>query len=539
MTTITIDPVTRIEGHLKIELETEDDTVKSAKNTATLFRGFENIVVGRDPRDCATILSAICGVCHSDHHIVSVRAVENAAGVTEYTDNYANEKTDLPLNAILSRNIIQGANTLYSHAAHILVLTGPDYRLFGLLDALSQSVVVNNYADLLKWVIIPAQQLMHQIITLLGGKTPHQRGSIPGGNPVKPDIAVIGQILERVSELRKITDLAVPPIWNFVTERALILAGLGTGTGNYVSMGMQPDPTTGNGTSKVPYIFKRGAILDSSPSKLGAIEPFDPDNLTENVEKSWYDQPGTLKVFEEEPPKPDMSISGAYSWAKSPLYKGKACEVGPLSRVLVSGIYQTLGEAIHSIIPDVPGLPLNPMGSVFDRTVARALELVALVGSDNTTKNLEVLGEPLNLSLVDVLTALGLRTAEYNGLMDKWIKSLEPGKPSYMRLDVPGDREGIGLWEAPRGSLFHWIRIKGGKTDNYQVIAPTTWNVHPDGPLEKALVGTPIDQGVEDPALGDMYLRKIAWVVRSFDLCLACTVHAIHADGSKSILEFP
>ncbi len=536
---IVIDPVTRIEGHMRIELETEDNHVITAKNTATLYRGFENIVQGRDPRDCAPILSAICGVCHTDHHLDSVRAVENASGTLEYVDGYANDKTDLPLNAVLNRNIIQAANTLYSHAAHLLVLAGPDYKLYGLLDALSKSLVVNSYADLLKLVILPAQRLMHQTITLLGGKTPHQRGAIPGGTPVRPDISVVASTLERFRELRKITDLAAPIIWNFVTSRALVLAGLGAGTGNFLSMGMQPDPTSSSGTSKMPYIFSRGVVLNSSTQKLGAIEPFDPRNITENVDKAWYDQAGTQSVFDEAPPKPDMSKAGAYSWAKSPLYRGQPCEVGPLSRVIAAGIYQKLGEVIHGIVPEVPGLPLNPMGSVFDRTVARALEVVALTGSDNTTKNLEVLGMPLNLSLVDVLTALGLKTETYNGLAEKWILSLDLGKPAYTKIDVPSDKEGIGLWEAPRGSLFHWIRIKGGKTDNYQIIAPTTWNVHPDGPLEKALVGTPIDKDSKDPALGNMYLRKVSWVVRSFDLCLACTVHTIDADGSKAVLEFP
>jgi Ni,Fe-hydrogenase I large subunit len=538
MSKITIDPLTRIEGRLKIELETDNEKVKSAKNTSILFRGLENIVVGRDPKECAPILSAICGVCHSDHHIASVRAVENAAQVTEYKDDYANEGTHLTLNALLSRNIIQGANTLYSHLAHILMLAGPDFGLFGLLDVLRQSVVINNYADLLKWVVIPAQRLMHQIITLLGGKTPHQRGSIPGGNPVRPDTGTIEQIMERVLELRKITDVTIPFIWNFVTERTSTLAALGSGTGNFLSMGMQPDPTT-SGTSHIPYIFKRGVILDSTTAKLGATAPFNPESITENVDKSWYDQAGTLKVFEEEPPKPDMSKAEAYGWTKSPMYEGKACEVGPLSRGLVSGIYQKLGEIIHENIPDFSGLPLNPLGSVFDRTVSRALEVVALTGSDNTSKNLRVLGAPLNLSLSDVLTTLGLKTTEYNGLMEKWIKSLLPGKPSYIAPDIPSDGEGIGLWEAPRGSLFHWIRISGGKTSNYQVIAPTTWNVHPDGPLEKALVDTPIDLGVEDPTLGKMYLRKVSWVVRSFDLCIACAVHTFNADGSKCILKFP
>jgi Ni,Fe-hydrogenase I large subunit len=155
---------------------------------------------------------------------------------------------------------------------------------------------------------------------------------------------------------------------------------------------------------------------------------------------------------------------------------------------------------------------------------ARAVELVALIGSNNTTPNLQVLGKPLNVSLVDVLKLLGL---PQNGLMETWLGAMQVGAPAYTPYQNPQDAEGIGLWEAPRGSLFHWIRIKSQKTDDYQVIAPTTWNVSPNGPLEGALVGTPVGQTGTSADL-----RPAAYVVRSFDLCLACTVHAVDARGN-------
>jgi Ni,Fe-hydrogenase I large subunit len=527
MTKVVIDPVARIEGHMKLELDVDDTShkVSSAKCSATMFRGFETIVLNRDPRDCAPILSAICGVCHSDHHIASVRAVENAAGMTQYINNYANEQTSLPKNAVLSRNIVLGSDWSYSHAAHLLALAGPDYNLYGLLGALKQSVVVNNYADLLKWVILPAQGYMHQIITLWGGKAPHQRGAVPGGNPVRPTADVITQTKAKLSDFRKILDVAAPIIWNYVTANAATLAGLGVGNGNFISMGAFQDPTTSAGTSSMPSVEPRGVILSPKTTP----DPFDPTKITEDTTLSWYNQPASVPVIGEQTPVPDMTKSGAYSWGKSPRYNGVAAEVGPLSRVYVAGIYPKLGQVIHSILPAVPGLPLNPKGSVFDRMVARALELVALIGSNNTTKNLQVLGQPLNVSLVDVLTALGLPT---NGLMDSWLNAMEVGAPSYTPYTGATDAEGIGLWEAPRGSLFHWIRIKSSKVDDYQVIAPTTWNVTPNGPLEGALVGTPVGQTgtVED-------LRPTAYVVRSFDLCLACTVHAVDAKGNDRYIR--
>jgi Ni,Fe-hydrogenase I large subunit len=170
------------------------------------------------------------------------------------------------------------------------------------------------------------------------------------------------------------------------------------------------------------------------------------------------------------------------------------------------------------------------MGSVFDRMVARAVELVALIGSNNTTKNLQVLGKDLNLSLVDVLNALKLPQA---GLMATWLNAMDVGAPSYNpAYSNPNQAEGIGLLEAPRGSLIHWINIKNQKTDNYQVIAPTTWNVCPGGPMETSLVGTPVGSaGTDDD------LRPAAYVIRSFDLCLACTVHTVDARGNDRYLK--
>jgi hydrogenase large subunit len=527
MTNVVIDPFTRVEGHLRVELTVDDTTnrVTSGKCIGSLYRGFENIVLNRDPRDCAPILSAICGVCHSDHHIASVRALENSVGMIKYTNNYANEQTTLPKNAVLARNVVLGADWTYSHAAHILVLAGPDYQLYGLLTALQQSVVVNNYADLLHWVIIPAQQYMHQIITLWGGKAPHQRGSIPGGNPVRPTSEVIEQTRMRINQFRSILDIAAPIVWNYLTSNALELSSLGPGTGNFISMGAFPDPTTSAGTDNMPLTIPRGFI--SYPNTTP--ESFDPANITEDVSQSWYDQTTMSPVIGEQSPVPDMSKSGAYTWGKAPQYKGLATESGPLAREYVSGVYPKLGQVIHSIIPDVPGLPLNPKGSVFDRMVARAVELVALVGSNNTTKNLQVLGNPLNLSLVDVLNALGLPQV---GLMDYWLQGMDVGGSTYTPYENPSSAQGIGLWEAPRGSLLHWIKIESSKTNDYQVIAPTTWNVCPNGPVETSLVGTQVGTtGTSQDLL------NTAYVVRSFDLCLACTVHTIDAKGNERYLK--
>ncbi len=527
MTKYVVDPVTRIEGHLNVEIDVDDTSnlVTSAKCSATLFRGFETIVVGRDPRDCPPILSAVCGVCHSDHHLNSTRAVENAAGMLTYTDNYSQETTTIPKNAVLSRNVILGADWAYSHAAHLLVLAGPDYQLYNLLDALSQSLVISNYADLLKWAIIPAQAYMHQLITLWGGKTPHARSAIPGGNPVRPTPTVIEQSKNKVSNMRTIVDIVAPVIWNSLTSNAATLAGLGPGPGNFISLGAFPDPTTSSGTSKMPLTLPRGVI--QAPATTPAY--FDPSQITESVAESWYDQATVLPVTQEPVPQPDMSNPSGYSWAKSPRYAGNPTESGPLAREYVSGLYPKLGQIINGIIPSVPGLPLSPNGSVFDRMVCRALELVALLGSNNTTKNLQVLGQPLNLSLVDVLNALGL---PQNGLLETWLGAMDVNEPSYTPYAPTSSGQGMGLWEAPRGSLFHWMNVDSSKVSDYQIIAPTTWNVSPSGPLEGALIGAPV--GTTGTYTD---LLQTAWIVRSFDLCLACTVHTIDAKGHERYIK--
>ncbi len=521
--TVVIDPVTRIEGELSLELNVDESTstVASARATGSLFRGFETIVLNRDPRDAAPILSAICGVCFCDHHLASVRAVEAAAGMTQYSSDYSTEQTTLPKNAVLGRNLVMGADWGYSHMVHLLALAGPDYHLYGLLDSIGPAFGISSYPDLLRQFVVPAQQYMNQTITLWGGKTPHPRASIPGGTPVRPTNDVIDQTKARIAQARALTDVIVPYIWNYLTANAIQLSEIGHGPGNFLSMGGFPDPTTSSGTSRMPFLIPRGVIRypGTTPGK------FDPTKITEDTSSSWYSQTSPQAAIGESAPSPDMSRSAAYTWTKAPRYDGLACETGPLARGCVSGIYPKLGQVLHGLLSSVPGLPLRPKGSVFDRTVARAVELLALVGSANTTRSLQFMGQPLNASPVDVLEALGLPQV---GLLEHWLEQMEVGEPSYTSSYVnPGNAEGIGFWEAPRGALMHWIRIKDSKTANYQVLAPTTWNASPGGPLEQALVGTPVGQtGTADD------LRQAAYIVRSYDLCMACAVHAIDARGN-------
>ena len=526
--TVVIDPFTRIEGELSLELSVDEssNTVASAKATGSLFRGFETIVLNRDPRDAAPILSAICGVCYCDHHVASVRAVENAAGLSTYSNDYSTEQTSIPANAVLGRNVVMGADWAYSHMVHILALAGPDYHLYGLIDALKPAYGLSGYADLLREFIVPAQQYMNQAITLWGGKTPHPRATVPGGNPVIPTADVIEQTRSKVSQARALTDMIVPVVWNYLTANAAQLGALGHGPGNFVSMGAFPDPTTSSGTDRMPMLIPRGVI--TYPGTTPSL--FNPNKITESTSLSWYNQPATQAVVGEQSPVPDMSSSPAYTWTKAPRYDGMVCETGPLAREYVSGIYPKLGEIIKKTVSGVAGLPYNPLGSAFDRMTVEALELLALVGSSNNTRNLQFLGQPLGLSPVDVLQSLGL---PQSGLLESWLDGMQVGEQSYIpTYQNPGNAEGIGLWEAPRGSLLHWISIGDSKVANYQVLAPTTWNASPGGPLETSLVGTPVGQtGTNDD------LRPAAYVVRSFNLCMACAIHSMDARGNDRYLK--
>ena len=525
---IVIDPVTRIEGELSLELNVDEtsNTVASARATGSLFRGFETIVLNRDPRDAAPILSAICGVCYCDHHMASVRAVEHAAGMTAYSADYSTEQTSIPKNAVLSRNLVQGSDWAYSHMVHLLALAGPDYHLYGLLDSLKPAYSLNGYADLLRQFVIPAQQYMNQTITLWGGKTPHPRATIPGGNPVRPTTEIVEQTTAKIAQARSLTDIIIPIVWNYLTANANQLGALGQGPGNFISMGAFPDPTTSGGTNNMPLLIPRGVL--TYPSTLPGA--FNPELITEDTSLSWYRQPTPEAVVGEQTPVPDMSNSPAYTWAKAPRYNGIICESGPLAREYISGIYPRLGQVLHSAMSNIPGLPFNQKGSVFDRLTAEAVELLALVGSANTTQNLEFLGGALGLSPVDLLNALGVPQA---GLLETWLNEMDLGQPSYNpSYQNPPSAEGTGLWEAPRGSLLHWIRVKNSKVANYQVLAPTTWNASPGGPLEGALVGTPVGQtGTNDD------LRPTAYVVRSFNLCMACAVHTVDARGKDRYLR--
>jgi hydrogenase large subunit len=449
--TFVVDPVTRLEGHLKIRVEIENDEIVDAQCIATLYRGIEQILVGRDPRDAPVITCAICGVCHETHQMTSSFCLENAAGIKP------------PINAYAIRNIIETATTIYSNLLSILALCGPDYDLYGLGN--------DNWSQVLKEVIIPPQRLCHQIIATFGGKTPHHWSSVPGGETKKPTAETRTSVLTKLSQIKEAYEKIAPTILGYLDDHKE-LKEYGVGPKNFVAYGVYPDPE--NPDDEDSFYFKRGIFSNGERSE------FNVDWINEDVTYSWYTDESGGNPAVEIPPEPQygkLASTGerAYTWAKAPRYQGKVFEAGPLARMIVSGFYTPKSQ--HG-------------ASVYDRIYARVLEVGKLIEA-----------------------------------MPIWVSKLKPGEPTSAKYEVPTSASGVALWEAPRGALGHWIKIEDKKISRYQVITPTAWNCSPrdgnlqNGPVEQALIGTQLADTENR--------REVVRTIRSFDPCLACTVHMI------------
>ncbi len=516
---VVIDPVTRIEGHHGVRLEVEDNVVKNVWSLATMFRGFERIVIGRDPRDAPILLQRICGVCHNDHRLASLFAIENAAGLTNEWG------AGLPEAAVLLRNVIAALQFVFDHPVWAYALTGPDY-----CDALHKTGLVRFNPIVGQGVkeAVEAQRRLHQAMAYIGGKVPHIMTPIPGGVTLEVDGKVISRLISIVLDVKKwaigvglgktalehASDVAgyiiddverklekgvvEPPndpevgrgLYDLVSLILVMarmgLAEMGERKATMLAYGFLADP---NGELFFPPGFFNGSEL----------EKFDEKNIGEDVTYSYYeDGAGGSYVGDEDTRKlkPFYGKPNAYTWAKAPRYKGIPAEVGPLPRMVAKGFRDgwEYGDPLD--------LRKNLAGG---RTVSNAL-----------ARNIARIQE--ELVMIDYLESLLLELKDY------------AGKKAYVKYEI-NDGDGVGLREAPRGALGHWVKVRDGKIYNYQVIAPTTWNVSPRdskgqlGPLEEALIGTPITKD-------DQW--NVIRVIHSFDLCLACTVHVFSEKGKWS-----
>lgn len=462
MPKVIVDPVTRIEGHLKIEVEVDGGKVVEARSSGTLFRGIELILQGHDPRDAQEIVQRICGVCPIGHATAATLALDDAFDIKP------------PHNGRIIRNLILGANYIQSHILHFYHLAALDYvkgpdnipplapRYEGdyrLPDAVN-SAAVNHYLQALEM-----RKKAHEMLAIFGGRMPGQRAIVPGGVTETVDAEKIMHFKYRLAELIDFIDNVYVPDVLAVAEFYSDWFEIGKGCKNLLAYGAFPVDDNG------ALFFKRGVYTEGVDGDL------DPEKITEEVKYSWYndDTGGTRPTESVITPEPDKA--GAYSWLKAPRYDGKVHEVGPLARMWVSKDpkVRSFGDRAFSV-----------MG----RHAARALECQKLVHA-----------------------------------MTDWVMQLEPGKPTCTPHKVPNKAEGMGLTEAARGALGHWIRVEGGRIAKYNAVVPTTWNGGPrdskgqPGPIEQALVGTP----VKDPNNPIELVR----VVRSFDPCIACAVHII------------
>ena len=526
MAKIIVDPLTRIEGHLKIEV-TVDDTTKEiidAEIGGMLWRGIEVILKDRDPRDAVTYTQRICGVCPTGHALASTLCLDDAFGVSD----------KIPNNGRIIRNLIMGANYLQSHILHfyhlaaldyvdvtaVLNYTGTDEYLSAVkafvepraaeataengkptllgpffpryegdyrLSEAENQAAVQHYVQALD-----IRRMCHELSAIYSGIMPHQKAVLVGGVTAVPTADNIASFLWKLNQIRHFIDNIYIPDILLVAGAYPDYFGIGMGCGNYLSYGCFE---LENGEADMT---KRSRLLSMGASSGLTLGTVDPSKITEDVTHSWYGSGSGLHPSQGET-VPDPDKSGAYSWLKAPRYNGQVYEVGPLSRMLVS--YLAGEPTVQALINDT---------------------LSALGAADNPAVLLSVLGRH---------GARALETKLVADRMAEWVLELEPGEPVYEDCSVPGSAQGMGLWEAPRGALGHWINISGGKIKNYQCVVPTTWNCSPvddsgnHGAAEQALIGTTI-QDLDNPF-------EIGRIVRSFDPCIACAVHMITPRGKE------
>ena len=455
--TISLDPVSRIEGHLRIDLDIQDNVVQSARSSGTSFRGFEPILVKRDPRDAPHITQRICGVCPVPQARASVAAFEAAAHL------------EVNNQARLIRNLLEAVNFIDSHLLHFYLLTLPDF-VAGLPTAgpwptgQAPKVWENRKGiDAAGFVqrqvsALAIRRECNGVGALLGGKIPHQVGIVTGGATSSVTADVKSTLAGLVAKIADFVKNTYPGDVESIVYAFPEYLDIGASGADFLSFGGYPEQ---DGS----LLFARG-LVRAGKTKL---EAFDPSQITESVAHSKYDA-DTARNPANGVTLPNRTRPDSYSWSKAPRVSGSVCEVGPLARSVVGGI--GFGErGVHA------------------RHLARVAEANRLASR-----------------------------------MADWVSGLEVGMsacPVFPKPPVTG--QGIGLVEAPRGALGHWLAIEESVISRYQVISPTTWNGSPrddanqPGPLEKALEGVTVADP-QDPI-------EVVRIIHSFDPCLQCAVH--------------
>ena len=561
---IVIDPITRIEGHLRVEIEVKNGIITDAYSAGTMVRGIETILKGRDPRDAWAFVGRVCGVCTSTHSLCSVRTVESALGISA------------PPNAELIRNLMANALYIQDHVVHFYVLHALDWvdvvsalkadpaeaskiaqsisswpkssvgyfsdiqkRFKNFVESGQLGIFANGYWGHPAYKLPPAvnliavahylealewQKELVKVHTIFGGKNPHPNylvGGVPcsinieEANAVNAErLAMVGKLFEDAKTF--VNQVYIPDLLAVASFYKSDWGAIGGGLSNYMSFGDFPTNGFNNPDS---FKMPRGVILNRDLSKIHEIKADDPEQIQEYVNNSWYeyskgdsvglhpwDGETKLRYTGPKPPYEQLDVSKKYSWVKTPRWKGYPMEVGPLSRMLVgyaSG-RADYKEVIESTLKALD-IPVTALFSTLGRTAARGLE---------TKLTCDWALEFYQQLLANIKNG---DTRTQNN--DKW----DPES-------WPKTAKGIGMVEAPRGALSHFIVIDDKKIGNYQLVVPTTWNASPRDPqgkrsaYEESLIGTP----VADPKLPLEVIRTI----HSFDPCLACAVHVYDENGT-------
>lgn len=491
-----LGPFNRVEGDLEVRLDVADGRVTDAQVNAPMFRGFELMLCGRDPMDALTIVPRICGICSVSQSVAAARALADAFGV------------QAPPNGAIATNLILACENLADHLTHFYLFFMPDFtrevyanrQWFKQAQLRFAALAGSATGGLHSRQALAARARWFELIGILGGRWPHTGSVLPGGSSRTIEATERGRLLGKVREMRvfleqclfgcaledllTLNSLADLERWRARapdSDLALFLeisaqAGLpelGIGPGRYLSYGAYAQPDG-------HHAFAQG-VWHAEGKR---VSPLDTRDITEDTSHAWYDDKGLPAPLHpmDGSTRPLADKVGAYTWNKAPRLASKVCETGAIARQLVSE------QALIVDAVDTLG------GCVTTRVLARLLEIARIVP-----------------------------------MMETWLAAMVPGQAFHEAHSVPEQGQGIGLTEAARGALGHWLRIEKGKISHYQIVAPTSWNFSPrdatgtPGALEAALVGSPIDSAGSGVASHQSV--AVQHIVRSFDPCMVCTVH--------------
>ena len=556
---ISIDPITRIEGHLRIDCEIENGVVTNAWSSGTMWRGMENIVKGSDPRDAWMIMQRICGVCTTVHAIMSVRAVEDALGAK------------VPVNAQYIRNMILSAHSMHDHIVHFYQLSAMDWvditaalnadpdkaaemlkgvstwglnsanefrnvqnKIKSLVESGQLGIFANGYFGHPAMKLPPEVNLIavahylqalecqrdcNRIVALLGGKTPHIQNLAIGGvaNPINLDSQSVLN-LERLMFVKSCIDRLNDFVTQVYRVDAAIIAAyypewlnLGKTSGNYLSV---PEYPIDGDNSK--FVLTGGYIENFDISTFRPItqqkDEFVVKGIKESGKHAWYEDDEPLEPWAglTRPKYTGWQDEGKYSWVKAPSFYGKVVEVGPLA-YLMCNLANENKDTLHHF---------NHIKGLYEKLSGNTLSV-----------------DHLHSTLGRIIARTVHCCVLNNILEQQWkllVDNIGTGDTvAYLKTDIPqtGEFKGVGFGEVPRGMLSHWVVVKNGKIENYQAVVPSTWNAGPRnqndemGPYELSIIGTP----VADPTKPLEVVRTI----HSFDPCMSCAVHVVNTENSE------